>query len=91
MKNGGKAQICACTQKKTIKIKKTLAKAFLLRYTTNCCDMIAMKREVAACVHENIWQVFRGANVKLGNWRQVTVPKARPYGHPYYENVLCFL
>lgn len=25
-----------------------LAKAFLLRYTTNCCDMIAMKREVAA-------------------------------------------
>ena len=31
--------------------------------------MIAMKREVAA---EK--QVFRGANVKLGNWRQVTVP-----------------
>ena len=30
--------------------------------------MIAMKREVAAK-----WQVFRGANVKLGNWRQVTV------------------
>ena len=31
--------------------------------------MIAMKREVAA------WRerVFRGANVKLGNWRQVTV------------------
>ena len=51
MKNGGKAQICACTQKKTIKIKKTLAKAFLLRYTTNCCDMIAMKREVAAGVN----------------------------------------
>ena len=32
--------------------------------------MIAMKREVAA----RKWQVFRGANVKLGNWRQVTVP-----------------
>ena len=32
--------------------------------------MIAEKREVAACK----WQVFRGANVKLGNWRQVTVP-----------------
>ena len=31
--------------------------------------MIAMKREVAA----RKWQVFRGANVKLGNWRQVTV------------------
>ncbi len=32
--------------------------------------MIAEKREVAVC----IGQVFRGANVKLGNWRQVTVP-----------------
>ena len=31
--------------------------------------MIAEKREVAVC----IGQVFRGANVKLGNWRQVTV------------------
>ncbi len=31
--------------------------------------MIAKKREVAA----EKWQVFRGANVKLGNWRQVTV------------------
>ncbi len=30
--------------------------------------MIAVKREVAV---ER--QVFRGANVKLGNWRQVTV------------------
>ncbi len=55
-----------------------LAKAYFLRYTTNCCDMIAMKREVAACVHENIWQVFRGANVKLGNWRQVTVQRYDP-------------
>ncbi len=53
-----------------------LAKAQTLRYTTNCCDMIAMKREVAAYVHENIWQVFRGANVKLGNWRQVTVQRS---------------
>ena len=31
--------------------------------------MIAVKREVAV----PLWQVFRGANVKLGNWRQVTV------------------
>ena len=31
--------------------------------------MIALKREVAA----GDQQVFRGANVKLGNWRQVTV------------------
>ena len=37
--------------------------------------MIALKREVAACGMEGntAWQVFRGANVKLGNWRQVTV------------------
>ncbi len=38
-------------------------------YNYSCCGMIAVKREVAAY----IWQVFRGANVKLGNWRQVTV------------------
>ncbi len=31
--------------------------------------LIAMKREVAA----GYPQVFRGANVKLENWRQVTV------------------
>ena len=36
--------------------------------------MIAMKREVAAeSKNISIRQVFRGANVKLGNWRQVTV------------------
>ena len=35
--------------------------------------MIALKREVAA----GDQQVFRGANVKLGNWRQVTVPYNR--------------
>ena len=33
--------------------------------------MIALKREVAA----GDQQVFRGANVKLGNWRQVTVSR----------------
>ena len=36
---------------------------------TNVVTLIAVKREVAA----RKWQVFRGANVKLGNWRQVTV------------------
>ena len=36
--------------------------------------MIAMKREVAARQMNKLVQVFRGANVKLGNWRQVTVP-----------------
>ena len=35
--------------------------------------MIALKREVAA----GDQQVFRGANVKLGNWRQVTVRTKR--------------
>jgi hypothetical protein len=35
-------------QKNTIKNKKILAKQKMLRYTSNCCDMIAMKREVAA-------------------------------------------
>ena len=38
-------------------------------YTKKAVTLIAVKREVAA----RIWQVFRGANVKLGNWRQVTV------------------
>ncbi len=50
------------------KIKNPLAFLKNLVYTNICCDMIAMKREVAA-----EGQVFRGANVKLGNWRQVTV------------------
>ena len=40
-------------------------------YNTQCCDMIALMREVAA----GSPQVFRGANVKLENWRQVTVLK----------------
>ena len=37
--------------------------------------MIAMKREVAARQMNKLVQVFRGANVKLGNWRQVTVSR----------------
>ena len=44
-----------------------------LVYNNPCCDMIAMKREVAARQMNKLVQVFRGANVKLGNWRQVTV------------------
>ena len=43
-------------------MKKMLAIREDLHYTLKCCDMIAMKREVAA---EK--QVFRGANVKVGN------------------------
>ena len=42
-------------------------------YTNPCCGMIAVKREVAARQKDKLRQVFRGANVKLGNWRQVTV------------------
>ncbi len=48
--------------------KKILAFPKYLMYTNTCCDMIAVKREVAAK-----GRFFRGANVKLGNWRQVTV------------------
>ena len=49
--------------------KKRLEKCNFLRYTKKAVTLIAMKREVAARMR----QVFRGANVKLGNWRQVTV------------------
>jgi hypothetical protein len=34
--------------KKLKKIKKVLAMQGIIVYTNNCCDMIAMKREVAA-------------------------------------------
>ena len=43
--------------------KKRLEKCGFLRYTKKAVTLIALKREVAAY----IWQVFRGANVKLGN------------------------
>ena len=54
-------------------IEKMLAFRKNVLYNQTCCDMIALKREVAA----GDQQVFRGANVKLGNWRQVTVPYNR--------------
>jgi len=50
-------------------MKKSLAKPGSFLYNKQRCDMIAMKREVAA----RKARVFRGANVKLANWRQVTV------------------
>ena len=53
------------------KIKKILAFIKNVCYYNKGCGMIALKREVAA---HKVRQVFRGANVKLGNWRQVTVP-----------------
>ena len=49
-------------RKKNNIFQKTLALKSEFVYTDRCCDMIAMKREVAAKR-----QVFRGANVKLGN------------------------
>ena len=45
--------------------------------------MIAMKREVAVLQKKDKQgQVFRGANVKLGNWRQVTVRITTEYCLP---------
>ena len=38
-------------------------------YNNSCCDIDSV--EARGCCKE--LQVFRGANVKLGNWRQVTV------------------
>ncbi len=35
-------------EKNIKKIKKVLAMRGIIVYTNNCCDMIAMKREVAA-------------------------------------------
>lgn len=50
--------------------------------------MIAMKREVAARQMNKLVQVFRGANVKLGNWRQVTVRITTDYCLPYHKVVV---
>ena len=36
--------------KKIKKLKKVLALFGIIVYTDNCCDMIAMKREVAALI-----------------------------------------
>ena len=49
--------------------------------------MIAMKREVAARQMNKLVQVFRGANVKLGNWRQVTVSRITSTKHESRNNV----
>ena len=49
--------------------------------------MIAMKREVAVLQKKDKQgQVFRGANVKLGNWRQVTVRITTDYYLPQWDN-----
>ena len=48
--------------------------------------MIAVKREVAARQKDKLRQVFRGANVKLGNWRQVTVRITTDYYLPQWDN-----
>ena len=60
-------------EKKYKKWKKSLEKTSFIRYTKKAVTLIAVKREVAARQKDKLRQVFRGANVKLGNWRQVTV------------------
>ena len=51
------------------KFQKSLAKSSFFLYTNLCCDIDS--DEAWGC-HAYAW-VFRGANVKLANWRQVTV------------------
>ena len=51
------------------KFQKSLAKSSFFLYTNSCCDIDS--DEAWGC-HAYAW-VFRGANVKLANWRQVTV------------------
>ena len=51
------------------KFQKSLAKSRFFLYTNSCCDIDS--DEAWGC-HAYAW-VFRGANVKLANWRQVTV------------------
>ena len=46
-------------------LKKTLAFLYFMVYTKKACDIDSYEARVA--------QVFRGANVKFENWRQVTV------------------
>ena len=50
-------------------LKKHLHSCILWYILKKLVTLIAMKREVAA----RVAQVFRGANVKFENWRQVTV------------------
>ena len=50
-------------------LKKTLQFPGTSCIIATVVTLIAMKREVAA----RVAQVFRGANVKFENWRQVTV------------------
>ena len=70
-------------QKKQYFFENILANITFIRYTNPCCDMIAMKREVAA--KRKLSRLFRGANVKnrynpsvSTKWRQVTV-----------QNIIC--
>ncbi len=62
-----------------------LAKEKMLRYTTNCCDMIAMKREVAACIEMDAGQVFPRSECQVRKLATSHCTKVRPQGHPYCE------
>ena len=60
-----------------------LAKEKMLRYTTNCCDMIAMKREVAA--NMKITAGFPRSECQVRKLATSHCTKVRPQGHPYCE------
>ena len=74
-------------KKKYKKKQKTLAKSKNIIYNATVVTLIALKREVAV----EILQVFRGANVKLENWRQVTVQINCPAmtGNNVWANRVC--
>ena len=57
-----------------INFKKVLQNRAFSYILIHVVTLIAMKREVAT---QRAW-VFRGANVKLANWRQVTVQVKSP-------------
>lgn len=62
--------------------QKLLALEEIILYTMKCCDMIAMKREVAAPKEGgfSVERMSRGRN-DLQTWRQVTVQIYRKFLH----------
>ena len=64
-----------CTQKNTI--SSMLFACIFLRIHVYSYLLWHDSYEARGCCP--LWQVFRGANVKLGNWRQVTVPNKEVY------------
>lgn len=68
--------------KKFKKIKKVLAMRGIIVYTNNCCDMIAMKREVAT-----VWWVFPWSECQeVGD--QLFLPAGNPDGKSLYKDIV---